>query len=472
MTLPGARPVRAPRGTDLSAKSWQTEAPLRMLMNNLDPEVAERPDDLVVYGGTGRAARSWEAFDAIVATLQDLEEDETLLVQSGKPVGVLRTNPWAPRVLLANSHLVPDWATWPEFRRLEGEGLLMYGQMTAGSWIYIATQGILQGTYETFAAVARARFGGTLAGTITLTGGCGGMGGAQPLAVTLNGGVCLIADVDRSRLERRAAKPHPPAPADAPPDPAARAAAEEGSLVSLGIVPPRPASGSGYTPQAVDGGGAGPVPGTGALPVARFVEKPDRHRAEEFLASGRHLWNAGMFVVRASVLLDELAEQIPPLAAGARAVAAARDTASEQEVLERTWPTLLSVAIDHALAEPLADRGRVAVVPAHFDWDDVGDFAALARQLRTDAAGERARTVSGADGRALDVRVLGTGSVDAVGSRATVYGATHRHVALVGLDGISVVDTEDALLVLADDHAQDLSGLVGSLAERGLDRLR
>ena len=253
---------------------------------------------------------------------------------------------------------------------------------------------------------------------------------------------------------------------------AARAAAEEGYLVTLGIVPTRPATGFGYIEQAVDGGGAGPVPGTGALPVARFVEKPDRHRAEEFLASGRHLWNAGMFVVRASVLLDELAEQIPPLAAGARAVAAARDTASEQEVRERTWPTLLSVAIDHALAEPLADRGRVAVVPAHFDWDDVGDFAALARQLRTDAAGERARTVSGADGRALDVRVLGTGSVDAVGSRATVYGATHRHVALVGLDGISVVDTEDALLVLADDHAQDLSGLVGSLAERGLDRLR
>ena len=206
MTLPGARPVRASRGTDLSAKSWQTEAPLRMLMNNLDPEVAERPDDLVVYGGTGRAARSWEAFDAIVETLRDLEDDETLLVQSGKPVGVLRTDEWAPRVLLANSNLVGDWATWPEFRRLEAEGLTMYGQMTAGSWIYIATQGILQGTFETFAAVARKRFGGTLAGTITLTGGCGGMGGAQPLAVTLNDGVCLIVDVDRTRLERRVAK--------------------------------------------------------------------------------------------------------------------------------------------------------------------------------------------------------------------------------------------------------------------------
>lgn len=177
-----------------------------MLMNNLDPEVAERPDDLVVYGGTGRAARSWEAFDSIVETLDDLEDDETLLVQSGKPVGVFRTNIWAPRVLIANSNLVGDWATWPEFRRLEAEGLLMYGQMTAGSWIYIGTQGILQGTFETFAAVARKRFGGTLAGTLTLTGGCGGMGGAQPLAVTLNDGACLIVDVDESRLRRRASK--------------------------------------------------------------------------------------------------------------------------------------------------------------------------------------------------------------------------------------------------------------------------
>lgn len=200
------REVRAPRGTELTAKSWQTEAPLRMLMNNLDPEVAERPEDLVVYGGTGRAARSWEAFDAIVDTLKRLEEDETLLVQSGKPIGVLRTNPWAPRVLIANSNLVGDWANWEHFRALEDEGLIMYGQMTAGSWIYIATQGILQGTFETFAAVAKKRFGGSLAGTLSLTGGCGGMGGAQPLAVTLNGGVCLIADVDRARLERRRAK--------------------------------------------------------------------------------------------------------------------------------------------------------------------------------------------------------------------------------------------------------------------------
>ncbi|NIZ90850.1 urocanate hydratase [Kineococcus rubinsiae] len=195
--------VRAARGTTLTARSWQTEAPLRMLMNNLDPEVAERPEDLVVYGGTGKAARSWKAYDAIVRTLQTLADDETLLVQSGKPVGVFRTHAWAPRVLIANSHLVGDWATWPEFRLLEAEGLTMYGQMTAGSWIYIGTQGILQGTYETFGAVARKRFGGTLAGTITLTGGAGGMGGAQPLAVTMNDGVALVVDVDEARLARR-----------------------------------------------------------------------------------------------------------------------------------------------------------------------------------------------------------------------------------------------------------------------------
>nr|WP_281966156.1 urocanate hydratase [Serinicoccus marinus] len=202
-TMEGARPVRAPRGTQLTARSWATEAPLRMLMNNLDPEVAERPDDLVVYGGTGRAARDWRSFDAMVRTLTDLREDETMLVQSGRPVGVMQTHEWAPRVLIANSNLVGDWATWPEFRRLEQLGLTMYGQMTAGSWIYIGTQGILQGTYETFAAVAAKKFGGSLAGTLTLTGGCGGMGGAQPLAVTLNGGVCLVVDVDEARLRRR-----------------------------------------------------------------------------------------------------------------------------------------------------------------------------------------------------------------------------------------------------------------------------
>jgi len=201
--MEGARPVRAPRGTTLTARTWQTEAPMRMLMNNLDPAVAERPDDLVVYGGTGRAARNWTAFDAMVRTLTTLGEDETMLVQSGKPVGVIRTHEWAPRVLIANSNLVGDWATWPEFRRLERLGLTMYGQMTAGSWIYIGTQGILQGTYETFAAVAAKRFGGSLAGTLTVTGGCGGMGGAQPLAVTLNEGVCLVVDVDPARLARR-----------------------------------------------------------------------------------------------------------------------------------------------------------------------------------------------------------------------------------------------------------------------------
>ena len=203
--MEGARPVRAPRGTTLTARSWTTEAPLRMLMNNLDPEVAERPDDLVVYGGTGRAARDWRSYDAMVRTLTTLAPDETMLVQSGRPVGVMQTHEWAPRVIIANSNLVGDWATWPEFRRLEHLGLTMYGQMTAGSWIYIGTQGIVQGTYETFAAVAEKRFGGTLAGTLTLTGGCGGMGGAQPLAVTLNDGVCLVVDVDRGRLERRVA---------------------------------------------------------------------------------------------------------------------------------------------------------------------------------------------------------------------------------------------------------------------------
>ena len=196
-------PVRAPRGAQRTCKGWAQEGAMRMLMNNLDPEVAEHPDQLIVYGGSGRAARSWDAYAAIVATLQDLNDDETLLVQSGKPVGVFRTHEWAPRVLIANSNLVPQWATWEEFRRLEQLGLTMYGQMTAGSWIYIGTQGILQGTYETFAAVAAKRFGGTLAGTITLTGGLGGMGGAQPLAVTMNGGVCICVECDQSRITRR-----------------------------------------------------------------------------------------------------------------------------------------------------------------------------------------------------------------------------------------------------------------------------
>ncbi len=201
--MQGARPVRAARGTSITALGWPQEAALRMLSNNLDPEVAERPDDLVVYGGTGRAARDWRSFDALIRTLTTLKADETMLVQSGRPVGVLQTHEWAPRVLIANSNLVPDWATWPEFRRLESLGLTMYGQMTAGSWIYIGTQGILQGTYETFAAIATKRFHGTLAGTLTLTSGAGGMGGAQPLAVTMNDGVCLCVDIDPTRLQRR-----------------------------------------------------------------------------------------------------------------------------------------------------------------------------------------------------------------------------------------------------------------------------
>ena len=199
----GARTVRAPRGSDLSCKGWQQEAALRMLMNNLDPEVAEDPDRLVVYGGTGKAARNWECFDALVASLRRLENDETLLVQSGKPVGVLTTHADAPRVLLANSLLVPAWADWDHFNELERAGLTMFGQMTAGSWIYIGSQGIVQGTYETLAALAARHFDGSLAGRLTVTAGLGGMGGAQPLAVTMNGGVCLTAEVDPHRIQRR-----------------------------------------------------------------------------------------------------------------------------------------------------------------------------------------------------------------------------------------------------------------------------
>jgi urocanate hydratase len=198
-------PIRAARGTGLTARTWQTEAALRMLANNLDPEVAEHPDSLVVYGGSGKAARDWPSYRALVATLTELKPDETMLVQSGRPVGVMRTSEWAPRVLIANSNLVGDWANWDEFRRLEALGLTMYGQMTAGSWIYIGTQGILQGTYETFAAVAAKRFSGTLAGTVTLTAGLGGMGGAQPLAVTMNGGVAIVVECDPTRIARRLA---------------------------------------------------------------------------------------------------------------------------------------------------------------------------------------------------------------------------------------------------------------------------
>jgi len=233
-----ADPIRAPRGSTRTALGWPQEAALRMLMNNLDPEVAERPDDLVVYGGTGRAARDWPSYHALVRTLTTLRDDETMLVQSGRPVGVLRTHEWAPRVLIANSNLVGDWATWPEFRRLEQLGLTMYGQMTAGSWIYIGTQGILQGTYETFAAVAAKRFGGSLAGTLTLTAGCGGMGGAQPLAVTMNGGVCLIVDVDPRRLARRVATRYLDTVADSLDEAVTRALAakRERRALSVGVV--------------------------------------------------------------------------------------------------------------------------------------------------------------------------------------------------------------------------------------------
>src|SRR5213082_2445656 len=203
MSIRGSRPVRAPRGSELSCRGWQQEAAMRMLMNNLDPEVAERPEELVVYGGTGRAARSWEAFDAIVGALRSLEGDETLLIQSGKPVGVFRTQPSVPRVLISNSMLVPKWADWQTFWKLEAAGLTMYGQMTAGSWIYIGTQGILQGTYETLGELAAQRFAGSLKGRIVLTAGLGGMGGAQPLAVTMNDGVALCVEVDPSRIERR-----------------------------------------------------------------------------------------------------------------------------------------------------------------------------------------------------------------------------------------------------------------------------
>jgi urocanate hydratase len=234
----GARPVRAPRGTTLSCQGWPQEAALRMLMNNLDPEVAEHPDQLIVYGGSGRAARSWQAFDAIVASLRDLAGDETLLVQSGKPVGVFRTHEWAPRVLIANSNLVPQWATWEEFRRLEAAGLTMFGQMTAGSWIYIGTQGILQGTYETFAAVAAKRFGGSLAGTVTLTAGLGGMGGAQPLAVTMNGGVVICIECDPSRISRRIEHGYLDVAASGVDDAVrqAVAAAEAGRPLSIGLL--------------------------------------------------------------------------------------------------------------------------------------------------------------------------------------------------------------------------------------------
>ena len=237
-TLPEPRVIRAPRGTSITCKGWQQEAALRMLMNNLDPEVAERPEQLIVYGGIGKAARNWECYDAIVATLKRLENDETLLVQSGKPVGVFRTNENAPRVLIANSNLVPHWATWDEFRRLDALGLTMYGQMTAGSWIYIGTQGILQGTYECFSSLARQRFGASLRGKLVVTAGLGGMGGAQPLAATMNEGTCLVAEVDRSRIRRRLEKRYldEEAPSLDAAIERALAARDVGEGVSIGVV--------------------------------------------------------------------------------------------------------------------------------------------------------------------------------------------------------------------------------------------
>ncbi|MCH7775441.1 MAG: urocanate hydratase, partial [Gemmatimonadetes bacterium] len=233
-----SRVVRAPRGSEISCRGWIQEAALRMLMNNLDPEVAERPDDLVVYGGTGRAARSWEAFDAIVASLRSLGNDETLLVQSGKPVGVFKTHEDAPRVLIANANLVGRWADWENFRKLEAKGLIMYGQMTAGSWIYIGTQGILQGTYETFGAVARTHFGGDLSGRIVLTGGLGGMGGAQPLAATMNGAACLVVEVDAARIQRRLETRYIDVMTASLDDAWSRivAAREKGEAISVGLV--------------------------------------------------------------------------------------------------------------------------------------------------------------------------------------------------------------------------------------------
>ncbi|HEX5955835.1 MAG TPA: urocanate hydratase [Solirubrobacterales bacterium] len=236
--MSGPREVHAPRGPEISSKGWQQEAALRMLMNNLDPEVAENPDELVVYGGTGRAARSWEAFDAMLRSLRELADDETLLVQSGKPVGVFRTHEWSPRVLIANSNLVGEWDNWEQFRRLEAEGLTMYGQMTAGSWIYIGSQGIVQGTYECFAEIARRRFDGSLAGTISLTAGLGGMGGAQPLAITMNGGVALCVEVDAARLRRRIETGYLDEEADDLEDAIARcrAARRERRPLSVGLV--------------------------------------------------------------------------------------------------------------------------------------------------------------------------------------------------------------------------------------------
>ena len=295
--------IRAPRGRDLTCKGWHQEAALRMLMNNLDPEVAERPEDLVVYGGTGKAARDWESFWAIVSTLQGLDDDETLLVQSGKPVAVFRTHPWAPRVLIANSLLVPEWADWETFRELERAGLTMYGQMTAGSWIYIGTQGILQGTYETFAAVAEQRFGGTLRGRVCLTAGLGGMGGAQPLAITMNQGVALCVEVDPDRIDRRISHRYLDERIDDLDEAVERAeeAKKAGEPLSIGILGNAaevfPALlERGYVPDAVTDQTSAHDPLVGYVPAGYDLDAaaelreadPDRYIAEARASMARH----------------------------------------------------------------------------------------------------------------------------------------------------------------------------------------
>ena len=285
--MSGPREVRAPRGPEISSKGWQQEAALRMLMNNLDPAVAENPDELVVYGGTGRAARSWEAFDAILRSLRELDDDETLLIQSGKPVGVFRTHQWSPRVLIANSNLVGEWDNWEQFRRLEAEGLTMYGQMTAGSWIYIGSQGIVQGTYECFAEIARRRFDGSLVGTISLTAGLGGMGGAQPLAITMNGGVALCVEVDADRLRRRIATGYLDEEADDLEDAIARcrAAKRERRALSVGLVANAadvlPAlQGMGFEADIVTDQTSAHDPLNGYVPNLMSLEEALRLRAE------------------------------------------------------------------------------------------------------------------------------------------------------------------------------------------------
>ena len=299
-----ARSLRAPRGTSLTCRGWAQEAALRMLLNNLDPEVAERPDDLIVYGGTGKAARNWESFDAIVASLKNLEHDETLLVQSGKPVGIFKTHDNAPRVLIANANLVPKWATWETFRELEDRGLTMYGQMTAGSWIYIGTQGILQGTYETLAEVARRHFNGSLSGKIVATAGLGGMGGAQPLAVTMNGGVALVVEVDPARIEKRLATRYldeSTTDVDAAIE-QARACARAGTARSIGVlgnaaevIPAFVAR--GFTPDVITDQTSAHDPLAGYVPdgmslaeAARLrTSDPEAYQRRSIAAMGRHV---------------------------------------------------------------------------------------------------------------------------------------------------------------------------------------